>query len=190
MKLIAFEGLPGSGKTCLSKKVSKSLGICRVGEILDPQENEILPADVPNPSLEYFIDSDERKYLLSERLLAKTSVLMDRSYLSTIAYSLCEEDTGIASRALKWKIKFEQNFRQADLYIFLSLPAEKSLARKNKKKNNPHDLWSWIGNLEKTSAFYKRHLQDDPRINCYVIDASRPYLDVLATTERLVKYFL
>ena len=70
-QFVIFEGLPGSGKTTVTRKIARDYKGFRIGEQIAPDFREVLVQDLKNPDVQFFLESDKRKYSLAESLEAQ-----------------------------------------------------------------------------------------------------------------------
>lgn len=178
MGIFIFEGLPGSGKTSLIRDLSKDLGCFKVGEIIDTMGKEISPKIKGLSGQSFFFDNDFRKYSLAQKMSSQGAcVLMDRGYLSTIAYNLCFKDEGHRRKILILEKDLKKKYSSRDFfYIYLALGVDISLKRKKILKGNENNLWSFRENLITISNFYESRMSKLK--NCLILDGSANYSDV------------
>jgi len=174
MTLFIFEGLPGSGKTTLTKDLSRNLKAKRIGEIINKNLKEILPSEVGNVKQSFFFNSDKRKYFLASKYSKKRITLMDRGYLSTIAYNLCLNKN--IEKIYKIEKILSKIYSMDCVYIYIKISPETSVSRSNKIPNNPDDMWSFLDNLYKARKFYDDRLR--PNKNSFIVDGLLPYKEV------------
>lgn len=174
MKVFILEGLPGSGKTTMSIKLSKELNFKRVSEIIDEDYNEINSSEILGVEQSFYLKSDKRKYKLAKKYSRIANVLVDRGFLSTFAYNLCLEKRLGKSKELATEYNLFKKLINKDIfYIFIEISPETSQKRKpqNKSKNN---LWSYKTNLIKISRFYKKEFRKN-NFNVIFINGERNY---------------
>lgn len=174
MKIFILEGLPGSGKTTMSIKLSKELNFKRIGEIIDENYDEIYSSKILDVKQSFYFKNDKRKYRLAKEYSRITNVLVDRGFLSTLAYNSCLEKKSDKSRELTIEYNlFKKLINRNIFYIFIEISPEISQKRKqqNKSKNN---LWSYKTNLIKISKFYKKEFKKK-NLNIILINGERSY---------------
>ena len=166
--IFVLEGLPGTGKTTISKKLEEKDGFFRIGEILDGRGAEIEPeASVGRPQ-EFFLNSDILKYSLGKQN-SKDKIIIDRGPLSTIAYNMCID--GEDNKKLMRKLAaLSEKYLKNVVYIYVRISPTLSVSRKRKGITNA-DMWSFKKNLGKTSRFYDEALCD--KKNVIVVDGSK-----------------
>ena len=184
--LIAFEGIDGSGKTTLIKKLSQHLELkgFKVHLSEEPGDNPIgkahrelsLMNDV-DPYAAALISTADR-YFKMNTLCVKINqgyiILSDRYYLSGLAYHLAD---GIP---LEEYAQLNKNVLKPDLYIFLDV----SLKNARKRIQKPHDRWETI--LEKVYHCYYNALEFITSIE----KAHVKKLDANLSINDVVKYSL
>jgi thymidylate kinase len=173
MAIFVLEGLPGTGKTRLLNDLPKKINLYAIDQIISNK-----PQIVISPGIfaqDFFFDNDSQKHLLAERISEKKDVLMDRCFLSTIAYNMCFKDAQYEhlTDALK---NLDSRYSDRVSYIYIKISPEVSLQRKNKRMDNPEDLWSFYENLEKTIAFYGNFFSG--KKNSIQIDGLKSYESV------------
>jgi len=160
--IFVFEGLPGSGKTTISKILEKEEGFFRVGEMLDDEGKELCPSDVGGFSQTFFLKSDKIK-LDCAMNYKNNNIIIDRSPLSTIAYNLCLnkkfEETKLMENLKLLLKKYSDN----SMYFYIKISPKLSIQRK-KKKPNAKDLWSLNKHLVKTEKIYDKYLIDKKNV--------------------------
>jgi thymidylate kinase len=182
MTTFVFEGLPGSGKTMLTKDLSKKLGVPRIGEIINKDFNELLPGEVGIVKQSFFLNSDKRKYFLAKKYAFSKIVVMDRGYLSTIAYNLCLGNN--AETISKTEKRLSKVYQDGCIHVYIKINPKISILRKNKTPNDSRDMWSFLDNLRKTSKFYNDRLKGSK--NSFIIDGSLPYKKVYSLIKNLI----
>ena len=182
MTLFIFEGLPGSGKTTLTKDLSCNLKANRIGEIIDKNLKEILPSEVGNVKQSFFFNSDKRKYFLASKYSKKRITLMDRGYLSTIVYNLCLNKN--IEKIYKIEKILNKIYSMDCVYIYIKISPETSLSRSNKIPNDSNDMWSFLKNLCKTGKFYDDRLMTNR--NLFIVDGSLSYKKVYGQIKSFI----
>ena len=170
MTLFVFEGLPRCGKTTLIRELSKDLNALHIYEIMDKNCCELLPSEIGAVTQRFFFNNDARKYALAKKYAHKKIVIMDRGYLSTIAYNLCLIKS--EKQLLKKEKQLSKKYRPGTIYIYIRISPEMSMARRKKKPNNPEDMWSYFNNLCETEIFYEQRLNNS---NTIAVDGSLSY---------------
>ena len=189
-KIIAIEGIDGAGKTTLSKILYDKLKKEKIECILSAE-----PTDGPfGKKLKELlkkekIDSLEFKQLILkdrkwhvEKLIIPSIkngrwVILDRYYLSTIAYQGAQ---GLDEKTLL--IENETIAPTPDLVIYLDLSIKEALKRINNRKKGIQ-IFEKKEFLTKVDAIYKKYLK---WFNCLILEAESP----LEENLKLIKEYL
>lgn len=151
--IFVIEGLPGAGKTIISKKLEKEQGFIRIGEVLDSKEKELSPIETRGKKQSFFLESDLRKYSIGIKDRDK-NIIIDRGPLSTIAYNSYlreKEDKNLMEKLRSLSKKYSENV----IYIYVKINSELSINRKPKNVSFS-DIWSFENNLKKTEEIYDK----------------------------------
>ena len=186
MSLIIFEGIPGVGKTTLTKDIAQSFRGTRIGEIITEENHDIPTEGLVVDSQEYFFRNDERKYALARKAAPSALVVMDRSYLSTVVYNLCSNDPSRIAEALAWKEALEKSTTEPTAYIYLRMHPDLCFSRKGRQRNNSRDLWTFDENLVRTQQFYDQWLLQERGGITIAVDATPPYEVVAGQIKKLI----
>lgn len=161
--VVVLEGLPASGKTTLADHLAAHDGFVKVNESLGMLGGAHLPDD------QHVIFEDTLAKYSKAQERAENAVI-DRGYLSMLAWDFCAERLGYAND-LKEKMEWvtaalrEGRLYEPDLYVYLQVAPETSLRRRPRTANRK-DVWSGIEGMrlydEYCMSFFKRY--------------SRPYL--------------
>lgn len=135
---ISLEGLPGSGKTTLANNLcNKNTFIEMVKEIIDNRND-------PNEQ-SYYIESDLLKYKKAKKILKKKhSVIMDRSFLSTLAFNSAHDKVFQTKNFDNVFAKFQEHktsFFDPCVYVHIKTPLDKSISRK-KRGLHSGEIWT------------------------------------------------
>jgi|GEM_PF-1796260 len=162
--IFIFEGLPGSGKTSLTKHLDQKYDYChRVGEVINSEGEEIPQEEHYDKEWEFFVESEINKFQTNNEEV----ILMDRGFPSTVSHGFCREVMNRESpvkeimRELKEKLPEYDNIN----YIYLRNNPETSLER---AKHDHEDIWGKKSFLEATQLFYETFFLE--RQNVYEID--------------------
>ena len=155
MLKIAFEGMPGAGKT---SSVVKLIDLFGSSALLLPEVNFLsLPENSKDHWNPYLTEWIKRVQAVnSVELGGFFSILMDRSYYSDLAFTYAansEQYNLIKSQYLK---KLPDQF--FDIIVVLDVAPEKGLARRIANRDFPPYPWSSVKFLKKFRDFYKREL--------------------------------
>jgi thymidylate kinase len=187
--LLIFEGLPGAGKTTLSRLLSKEYGCHRIGEIISSNFREVDYRDLENATNKFFLESDERKYKIARCEISQNhTCLMDRGVISTLAYayvrsSFFQDDTYRVTK--EWFDKRKDLFGIPSVYIFLEVDPKCCNLRKHKSEDE-RDLWSFYDNLVMTCRFYEDFFASQD-VSYVRINASAPIEEVINLTRSTIK---
>lgn len=144
MPRIALEGLPGAGKTSVSKLLAKKLGYEVIDEILYPVDN---------------VASDHRAYLLHDvakhqMMRSCAHAVMDRTYLSTLAVTRAKADANSYELVNLYaqELLTSNKLMHPDVLFYLRIPLHTSLSRQNKTNQS---FWFDEAVLTKVSEYYE-----------------------------------
>lgn len=159
--LYILEGLPGAGKTSIFNKVSKNgdFGIVE----------QVIPHQFCNDRLEkYYFYSDCLKYKKALLLHKKSDVVMDRGYLSTLAYNYAFDKLFKSKNYTNIKKRFDQKknmFFKPCTVLYITVDINESLSRKNRAGKNDN-IW-----CDKKFLFYMREFYETkmPKLNKDII---------------------
>lgn len=163
--ILALEGLPGSGKTTMAEYVHDRFNFKVVAELLGT-----IPDNVPEDA---YIANDVRKFKLAT---SSTHAVMDRSYLSTLAYNFaydkCHSTNAFGDVATTiYGLKEAGKLQDPDLYILLNIPTRLSLQR---QKPGNASFWRDERMLTYTKLFNESFMQQLDVDKKRIIDASQP----------------
>jgi thymidylate kinase len=163
--LIAFEGLPGGGKTTLVKMLAQELD----GEYIP----EIVETDKYSPDQdEYYIESEFQKIDFAKKSTKKYKIL-DRSYISMLAYNYGKKENGLENIYNVLVEKFK-DMPEPNLYVYLKIDEIGVCnARKGIEGRNP--VWVNEHNLLKIRDYYEKKLKG--KKNCLVVCVDQYSLD-------------
>ena len=178
-KLVALEGLDGSGKSTQLARLgdtlqTKGAGVCLTREPTDgPHGRRIRtlarsPTGVPpEQELQLFLEDREQhvRECIAPALAEGRLVLTDRYFLSTVAYQ--------GARGLDWRALLadsEARFPIPDLVVCLELPPEVGLARVRARGGVAEPAFEREGFLTRVAEIFSAI--DRPYL--HRIDANRP----------------
>ena len=146
--IIALEGLSCAGKSAVSTELS-----LRYSEKLIFLPEFLLQID-GNTNTDLCIANDVAKSSYATLLLEKGStILMDRSYMSTLVYTYAEGREKYAETQRWYKKAIEKGFiRKPDFFIYLRVQPAKSLERAA-TVNRLNNKYAWYNNT--VSAYNK-----------------------------------
>lgn len=164
---VFLEGPSCSGKTTALKAIS-SADVAKI--------YKQWPADIKNPTTEFFLERDEDK-LRRARATPEFLKVVDRSYLSTLTfYAVLDEQEGIsAAPVYRWFINEMGNtLYRPDGYIFFDVPAEVSIKRAEDGQRKIDKNNMWLRFPDRINYWYGKLLAVlEPSTQIYRIDATR-----------------
>lgn len=181
--LYIFEGLPGAGKTTLINELAIENNLPIVEQIL--KHNKYL-----NNPVKYYSYNDFLKYKKVENLSMKNSiVIMDRGYLSTLAYNYAFDilfNTNHFKTLKKEYGKFNSYFNLEFIYILINVDLNTSLLRKGRTTKSDY-IWCNKVFLSSMSDFYRGEIYDfvDPQ-KIKIVNGQRPFEIVLKEVEDII----
>lgn len=184
MSIIVFEGLPGSGKTTLIKRISKKFNQPYIFELIDKDEAELRPEESEKEGIDYFLKNDLKKYTWAYRLSKNNLfVLVDRGAFSTFAYNSCGGEKKNLRKAKENLNKINKEFDKKVVYIYIKINPAVSLSRK-KARENKNNLWSFEKNLKKIGEIYDKIFEE--KANVIIIDGSKSLSMVQTEIETML----
>ncbi|AWR97050.1 dTMP kinase [Acidianus sulfidivorans JP7] len=178
MLMISLEGIDGSGKTSVGKELYKYLETkYKNKKILltyEPFTKEITNL-IQNQGwkdgilLTLLFSADRAVHINWIRQNNPDVVIMDRYYLSTIAYQ------SVLGVKKEWIVSVNSYFPKPDLTILLDLPSE--IAIKRISKSDKFNFNEKIQLLEKVRIEYLELAKEDKNIK--IVDASKNFEEVL-----------
>ncbi len=162
-RLVALEGLDGSGKSTQLPHVVVALGVDGrdVLATREPtggewgrkirvmaQSGDLIP---PDEELRWFMQDRQQhvQQLIAPALEAGTSVVTDRYFLSTVAYQ--------GARGLDWRKilrESEERFPLPDLAIIFEVTAQQGLARVQARAGTPEPAFERVDYLARVAEIF------------------------------------
>lgn len=180
--LYILEGLPGAGKTSFLRKISKKEGFGTV--------EQIIPHNICNSKLEeYYFHSDYLKHEKAFYLQRKSIVVMDRGYLSTLAYNYAFDKIFKSNNYKNIKKRFDLKsdiFLRPCVFVYIKISVDESLIRK-RRKSKDNSIWCNKDFLFYMSKFYENEslrLSEDNELIC--IDGMMPRRQVFQNIEKII----
>lgn len=188
--IVAFEGLPGCGKSSIAKEVAGEFEDCviipEVSETAASKGFEV--ADRASIGTEaWFLTQYYTRDVEAGRLKAEGKlVIEDRNYASSLAFGYANFVTSsnasffmhfpsyIVNKAVGTLVK-------PDVYLFFRIPVEESVRRQDSREELKEELKTGsIDVLSNCEKFYKAFFSIlEPEVSLYEIDATRPIDAVL-----------
>lgn len=177
--VVALEGIPGSGKTTLRKTIGvDGFSIDRVEQILpgDPDTDT-------NLGLDQIIESDRLK---TSRAMAGRYdiVLLDRYYLSTLAYQFSYDIVSGSSTHKELAEKYKQYLDSGKLMVpdvtfYIDTPLKESYLRKSRLSGD--EMWVNDRFLELNRTYYSN------QEGLHTIDGRRSLAEIQLEIESVIK---
>lgn len=184
-KLIAIEGIDGSGKTTQTKELVKMLNKngCTASYSKEPTEDvigkfireKILSGDMKiNPlALQYLFNADRAMHMEKiEQLLQKgMTIVMDRYFWSSVAYGMSDMDlpAGRQEKPLEWNyvafsiLSFYHQFLLPDVTFFLTISRQEALKRIQKSEKHG-EIYDSENHLPRIEANYEKLMANFPGV--------------------------
>lgn len=165
-RLVVFEGIPGAGKTTVSKLLASRNNLLLLPELdhvtaLNTR-GEVLKDDVVEG---WYVETElDRQLVIRERLEAGKYIFQDRSILSTIAFAYAR--AMIDNDYLRFK-RFTEHLTKAagnklllpDAVVILLVDQRTSLERRRRfSRQRQFALWFDTEFLSHYEVFYQRHV--------------------------------
>ena len=153
---IVVEGLPGCGKTSITKHISKSFGLFYFPEHVFPDQLLGSMREKLEDSEEIYLYHWETKSKLQKML--NCGFVSDRNHLTTLAYNYAKskfkKDARYFNNVFLWYKKVIKNglLIEPDCYILLNIPPNFCNIRKNRVEGKL--LWSKVKMLNCSLEFY------------------------------------
>lgn len=168
-RLIAIEGIDGSGKTTQSHKLVEALQKNNINAIYtkEPTDHEtgklirkVLSREVAMPpiSLQYLFSADRGIHEIEiEKLLREGNVIItDRYFWSSVAYGVADLNGSIDFYVTAFSIlSFYHRFIVPDITFFLDIPAETAYER-IKESHDHKEIYDNRGKLVKIKDSYDK----------------------------------
>jgi thymidylate kinase len=196
--IVAFEGLPGCGKSSVAREVAKRIQNCvimpEVSEMAASKGFEV--ADRASIGTEtwfltqYYTRGTEAKRLRDE---GKT-VIQDRNYASSLAFGfanfVASNNPSIFMHFPSYIVnKAVGTLVKPDAYIFFKIPVSESVKRQDSREELREELRTGsVRVLRDCDRFYRVFFTIlEPEVPLYEIDATRPKETVLEEVLRILR---
>lgn len=195
-KFYVFEGIDGSGKTTVSRKLFEKISEESHREVLltsEPTEcwlgdsvrrsydEEVSPF---TEALLFMADRATHTERIIDWLSKGIVVLCDRYNASTLAYQGAILRRNMGEAAIDWLRDVSKYIIiEPDITFLFSISPEKALERLNDR--DERSKFERLGYLKEVDSIYRMIAEDDP--SCFVVDASAPLEDVVAEVHRAMK---
>ncbi|MBU2579803.1 hypothetical protein L6274_01725 [Candidatus Parcubacteria bacterium] len=182
-KIIAFEGVPGAGKTTLIRKIIEKnlLKKCiNIPQLEISQQLCDLKNDLEVSML--YLDAEGQKFNKITNLLRKYDyILLDRTFLTTLAYCYARAKIKNDKKQYSMLLDYFRQLDEKDFFIepthviCFSLPIKESISRRSMfSKINEYHYWFNFKFLDFFSKFYsKKNLAKFKIPKIIFINASR-----------------
>lgn len=194
--IIAFEGIDGAGKTTQARRLCEKLGESKYSVVLlheptggkwgkkiaELAKHGRYKTD-PKTEFDFFYCDriEDVRENIAPSLKEKRIVVMDRYYLSSVAYQ--------GARGLDPKIIEKENEKIApkpDVAIILDLPAEVALSRIKEKRNSEPNHFEKIRYLEKVREIFLEIYKGCSYVKILKGDDTRTVEDVSSEIWKIV----
>lgn len=177
--LIAFEGLPGGGKTTLIRKLAAIFDGEFLGEIANHSKFS------PNQD-EYYIESELiklRRFTMSKKKL----VFFDRSFYSMMAYNYGRKMVGM-NHIMDLLGDYLIGSRKPDLFVYLRIEDIRLCNKRKNREKNEADVWTREDSLVHIKNYYDNFFKKEK--NIIIIETDGKAMDeiYLLLIERIKKY--
>jgi len=196
--IVAFEGLPGCGKSSVAREVARKIGDCvvmpEVSEMAASRGFEV--ADRASIGTEtwfltqYYTRGTEAARLRDE---GKT-VIMDRNYASSLAFGfanfVASNNPSIFMHFPSYIVnKAVGTLVKPDAYVFFRIPVPVSVRRQDSREEMREELRTGsLGVLRDCERFYRAFFTIlEPEVPLFEVDATRPKEEVLEEVLRILR---
>ena len=195
--IVAFEGLPGCGKSSVAREAAKRIEGCvvmpEVSELAASRGFEV--ADRASIGTEtwfltqYYARGTEAKRLREEG----NTIIMDRNYASSLAFGFANF---VASNNPSFFMHFPSyivnkavgTLVKPDAYVFFKIPVSESVRRMDSREEMKEELRTGsVQVLRDCERFYKAFFNIlEPEVPFYEVDATQPKETVLNEVLRIL----
>jgi len=196
--IVAFEGLPGCGKSSVAREVAMRIGDCvvmpEVSEMAASRGFEV--ADRASIGTEtwfltqYYTRGTEAARLRDEG----RTVIMDRNYASSLAFGfanfVASNNPSIFMHFPSYIVnKAVGTLVKPDAYVFFRIPVPVSVRRQDSREEMREELRTGsLGVLRDCERFYRAFFTIlEPEVPLFEVDATRPKEEVLEEVLRVLR---
>jgi thymidylate kinase len=196
--IVAFEGLPGCGKSSVAREVAKRIPDCvimpEVSEMAASRGFEV--ADRASIGTEtwfltqYYTRGTEAARLRDEG----RTVIMDRNYASSLAFGfanfVASNNPSIFMHFPSYIVnKAVGTLVKPDAYVFFRIPVPESVRRQDSREELREELRTGsLGVLKDCERFYRAFFTIlEPEVPLYEVNATRPKEEVLEEVLRILR---
>lgn len=194
---VVFEGIDGSGKSTVAKKVYEALSKEMPGKVvLTAEPTDTWLGDCVRqagregaaPAAEALLftaDRAEHTERIKAWLAEGKLVLCDRYHLSTLAYQGAALRSAMgAKQALEWlKSMNEKVIVRPDLTLLFTLNVQKAMERLEGRRGR--SKFEELEYLLDVDLIYRSMIMEEPSV--FTLDASRPVGEVVATALKVIR---
>jgi thymidylate kinase len=183
-EVYVLEGLPGAGKTSLTRRLAYTNVAARVGEVLDETNKELVGEQLAGKDTAFFIQSDIRKHKLASELAGSSRVVLDRGFPSTVIWCECLEDHARREEVLRAYYTLHSSLRPA-AYIYLEVDPFVGLHRKQKTPLAA-DQWSFLPIVQQAQRAYESFFAKE-LVPVYKVNAMESSCAVYAAVQSIIR---
>lgn len=173
-RTIVVEGLPASGKTTLAEALNYDYSFEKVHESLGKLGGVWLTDDQ-----KVIFREMVKKYTLAKR--SRKSVVIDRGYLSMLAWDYCAEKLGLAKDLVEKQLWVQKalvhgQLFEPDLYVYLMATPDLSLFRRPREEITL-DVWSGVRGMRFYDQFCQSFFCEQRLIKSVLFLDASPSID-------------
>lgn len=197
-KLICIEGLDGSGKSTLVKKLGEVFPDFKFAQQPSPGFFNYISEDVTGRELQDLLDDNRRHCIYCENGTKNATdlgqnVIVDRYLISGIVHEYFELPSDTALKDLYYKYKEQFSDAMPDIVIYLDIEPELAYERvisRHKETGAVISRYENVESLKELGNIYEKLLpiietSGDSKV--IVIDASQPLEDVLCLLSNIIR---
>jgi len=173
--IIALEGMAGAGKTTFIDNYVRNTSIKFLPQ-LEIKNERVLSKDDLQTSKVFLMNEKEKSLLLDKLSVNNKNILVDRTFLTTLAYCYArskKHKNNEYEKLLNFYEENKSNITFPTKLILLDVKSEESIKRRSKYINNPsYSNWFDGEFLDYMREFYKKELQKFIKIKTFSLDTS------------------